>query len=119
MNRSASDLTSSQKVAVMRTLRKQQFCKIELKPNVNYKPEAKDTRKPVFDIKRSDQLRKSLNCKGKMVDGTEICKFPERFLRSVSDLPPKMPPPTNALKVRTRHVICHERISCLISHYML
>lgn len=80
---------------------KQQFCKVEMKPNPHYKPERKDDRVPVLDKNRTDILRKSLTCKGKMVDGTDICKFPERFLRSVSNLPPKTPPATNAYRVRT------------------
>jgi len=100
MSKNTSNMTTNEKIMVVRSLRKQQFCKIEMRPNRNYKPEEKDTRQAVFDIKRSDVLRKSLSCKGKMVDGTEICKFPERFLRSVSDKPPKKPPSTNAYKVR-------------------
>lgn len=84
---------------IHRVLMKQQFCKVEMKPNPRYKSEGKDTRTPVFDKNRADKLRKSLSCKGKMVDGTDICKFPDRFLRSVSNLPPKTPPPTNAYKV--------------------
>lgn len=94
-----TDITPSERLVVMRSLRKKQFCRVELKPNLHYKAEEKDTRKPIFDSTRTDILRKSLNCKGKMIDGTDICKFPGRFLRSVSELPPKTPPATNALKV--------------------
>jgi hypothetical protein len=96
---SAAGMTTNEKFIVMRTLRKKQFCRVEMKPNIGYKPEAKDNRKPVLDVTRVGILKKSLNCKGKMIDGTDTCKFPERFLRSVSDLPPKTPPATNAYKV--------------------
>lgn len=97
----APSLSTSDKFIVIRTLRKKQFCRVELKPNSNYKPEEKDpNRKPLFDIARADQLKKSLSCKGRMVDGTDICKFPERHLRSCSTLPPKKPPPSRAYKTK-------------------
>jgi hypothetical protein len=96
---SSANKSAIEKATILRTIRKKQFCKVEMKPNPSYKAETKETRKPVFDKSRADMLRKSLNCKGKMVDGTEICKFPDRFLRSVSALPSREPPATNAYKV--------------------
>ena len=97
--KSVNTLTAKEKFLVVRTIRKKQFCKWEEKPNPNYKPELNDTRVPVFDTKQVPKLRNTLVCKGKMVDGTDVCKFPERFLRSVSVIPPKKPPPSNACKV--------------------
>lgn len=82
--------------------RKQQFCKSEMKPNALYKPELKDPSPstPIIDKTRVQDLRKSLNCKGKMLDCNEICVFPERYLRSHCIKPVKKPPPTNAFKAQ-------------------
>lgn len=94
----------------MRSLRKQQFCKIEMRPNSSYKRELKDpSRKPVFDVSQAPSLRKSLNCKCRMVDGSDtLCVFPERFLRAHSRLPPKQPPATNAFKLKAQKLVTTE-----------
>ena len=102
----SSDLTSTERTIVMRSIRKKQFCKVELKPNSRYKPDVKSTAKPVFDKTQAGALRHSLSCKGKMVDGTETCKFPDRFLRSCSTVPVQAPPRTNACRVNRDYLIC-------------